>query len=97
MKTTAGSGRAMNSLSIQHVIDDVRESPRTNFQAAPSTRGSSATPQPSSKASRSRDRRRSRLNVRPALLDRSATTDSSSHQLLFEFHSRLPFRRDQSL
>src|SRR5262245_57398808 len=97
MKTTAESGRAMNSLSIQHVIDDVRESPRTHFQAAPSTLGSSATPQPSSKTSRSRDRRRARLIVRSASLDRSATTDSSSNQLLFEFHLRLPFRRGQSL
>src|ERR1700741_2547106 len=92
-----GSGRAASSRSIRHVIDDVRESPRTSFQAARATRGSSATPQPSSKASRSRDRRGARLNARSALLDRSATTDSSSHRFLFEFHLRLPFRRGRSL
>src|SRR5262245_45294079 len=89
-KTMAGSGRAANSRSIRHAIDDAPGSPRTRSQAAPSTRGSNATLRPSSKTSRSRDRRPVKLNVPSTSLGRIAAPDSSD-QLSVEHHRRLLF------
>src|SRR5262249_15992852 len=94
-KTTAGSGRATSILSTRRAIDDAPGSPRTRSQAALSTRGSGATPRPSSKASRSRDRRRARPDVRPLWSGRSAAPDSASRQLLFEHRWRLLFLLDR--